>query len=131
MNCIFCHHIKEEQLLLETENFNVILDIDPIQAGHLLILSKEHYLDRRELPNNLVIELFVLEKQLIDLFEKNFAVDGVSIIQNNGKIMDEGTHFHIHVIPRYTKDAFWDNQEVVEHNLSIEMLKNQLKSMSI
>lgn len=131
MNCIFCHDIKEDQPLTETENFKVIFDIDPIQSGHLLILSKHHYLDIRELSNPLILEFFQLQKRIIDLLEKNFAVDGVSIIQNNGKIMDEGTHLHVHIIPRYTKDAFWDNQEVVEHTLSIEKLKIQLKNMPI
>ncbi|APZ49972.1 hypothetical protein BW721_10235 [Jeotgalibaca sp. PTS2502] len=40
MKCIFCNEIKEEQILLETASFKVIFDSDPIQLGHLLIISK-------------------------------------------------------------------------------------------
>ncbi|MGN7476328.1 HIT family protein [Solibacillus silvestris] len=127
MDCIFCHGIKEEQVLLETGNYIVVFDIDPIQSGHLLIISKRHFEHIREVSKELLIELLDLKKKIIDLLEKSFGITGISIIQNNGAIMDEGTHFHVHLIPRYSDDLFWENQAVIEHPISTTDLSNKLK----
>ncbi len=128
MKCIFCHGIKEEQILTTTKNFIVIYDINPIQIGHLLIISKEHYKNIQDVPPAILTELIMLEQQLTQIIENNFDVLGVSIISNNGRVMDEGTHFHVHIIPRYANDAFWDNQNIIQHDLSTEKLSHYLST---
>ena len=50
MTCIFCHQLKEEDILYQTEYFKVVWDIDPVQTGHLLIISKEHYDTLNQIP---------------------------------------------------------------------------------
>ena len=127
--CIFCHHLLEENILLDTEYFLVVLDIDPIQVGHLLLISKNHFTSLLEIPNSILSDLIQLEKKIIHLFETKFNALGVSIIQNNGKVMDENTHFHVHLIPRYKNDAFWDKQEVISTPLDLEQLKINLQSL--
>ena len=126
MKCIFCNEIKEEQILLETASFEVIFDIDPIRLGHLLIISKSHTESIIDLTSETLLELIILEKKIVEVLENNFDILGVSIIQNNGKVMDDGTHFHVHVVPRYTEDKFWDNQTVVRRNIDINHLKQVL-----
>ena len=130
MHCLFCHAIKEEQILIETENFKVVLDIDPIQIGHLLIISKAHKMHMNELTNNEVVELFELQKGILAVLQSTFSIHSASIIQNNGPIMDDGTHLHIHIVPRYEEDDFWENQRVVEHPLSIDSLKASLQLLN-
>ncbi|MEK4532226.1 HIT family protein [Solibacillus sp. FSL K6-1554] len=127
MTCIFCEGIETKQLLIQTDNFKVVLDIDPIQSGHLLIISKQHFMDIRELSDSALMELFKLQKQIINVYETHFSVDGLTIIQNNGAIMDEGTHFHIHIVPRYKGDDFWTYQKVNCHPLLISELVKQLQ----
>jgi len=127
MQCIFCNSLLEEQILLESKYYKIVLDIDPIQFGHLLIISKQHILDIRELTTPQIIELLELQKSIINIFEKHFSIAGVSVIQNNGTIMDEGTHFHVHLVPRYVNDNFWDNQIVKKHEIPLEELQSQLK----
>ena len=126
MKCIFCNEIKEEQILLETASFEVIFDIDPIQLGHLLIISKSHADSIIDFTSETLLELIILEKKIVEALENNFNILGVSIIQNNGKVMDDGTHFHVHVVPRYTEDKFWDNQTVAKRNIDINQLKQIL-----
>lgn len=126
MKCIFCNEIKEEQILLETTSFEVVFDIDPIQLGHLLIISKSHIDSIIELPSDILLELIILEKKIVEVLENNFNILGVSIIQNNGKVMDDGTHFHVHVVPRYTEDKFWDKQIVARRDIDINHLKRVL-----
>ncbi|MCH7321901.1 HIT family protein [Solibacillus sp. MA9] len=130
MDCVFCEGIEDHQVLIETENYKVVFDIDPIQIGHLLIISKAHYETLLEINEELLIELLAIQKQMIALLEKEFHVDGVSIIQNNGEIMDKGTHFHVHVVPRYHDDHFWANQQVVDKPLSIDELVKELKHLT-
>lgn len=126
MKCIFCNEIKEEQILLETASFEVIFDSDPIQLGHLLIISKSHADSIIDFTSETLLELIILEKKIVEALENNFNILGVSIIQNNGKVMDEGTHFHVHVVPRYTDDQFWENQTVARRNIDINHLKQIL-----
>lgn len=61
MAYIFCEGIEEKQILLQTKKFKVVLDIDPIQSGHLLIISKKHFMDVRELTDSALMELLELQ----------------------------------------------------------------------
>ncbi|MER2126090.1 HIT family protein [Solibacillus sp.] len=131
MSCIFCSEITDEQILVESKSFKIVFDIDPVQIGHLLIISKSHIMDIREINIPQFIELMDLEKSIIEILENHFSITSVSVIQNNGPIMDEGTHFHVHLIPRYIDDNFWDNQIVKEHKLSLQELKVKLNALAI
>lgn len=124
-NCIFCHHLVPEQILCESKYFQVVYDIDPIQSGHLLIISKEHYMSLTELPVQTGLELIELQKSLIKSLEDSGAY-GVTIAANNGKIMDQRTHYHIHLIPRYQRDGFWDNIEVEQRDFDRAAFKVRL-----
>ncbi len=130
MTCIFCHSITAAQILTETAHFKVVFDIDPIQQGHVLILSKEHLMDLRELSEVQLLELHKLEKAIITIFEQELLVDGVSVIQNNGAIMDEGTHFHVHLVPRYKGDNFWEHHIVNQKAAALETVKLRLKRLA-
>lgn len=127
MDCIFCDQISSREILKRTSNFKLVYDIDPIQEGHLLIISMEHYMNILEIPNTVLHELIELQKEIVFLLESNFSVEGVTIMQNNGRIMDEGTHFHVHVISRYLEDSFWDNQQVFRHKLDLKKVKRLLE----
>ena len=127
MKCIFCSCIETSQILAETDHFILVYDINPIQKGHLLIISKQHYENIREVPKQVLVELILLEQQVTEIIETNFDVLGVTVMQNNGRVMDEGTHFHVHIIPRYTDDCFWANQKVKQHELLQEQLSHCLK----
>lgn len=105
-NCIFCHHIEATNILAESTYFFAVFDIDPIQTGHMLVISKKHYETMLDIPNEILLDLLQFEKQIIATLENNFDVLGATIAQNNGAVMDDGTHFHAHLIPRYQDDAF-------------------------
>lgn len=128
-HCIFCHNIIEDQILTESDHFFVVFDIDPIQKGHLIIISKTHYTDIRQIPNEILLDLITIEKKIITIFEYYFETLGIRIIQNNGKIMDKGTHFHVHLIPRYKNDNFWDNQKINLKHIDISLLKEKLNNI--
>ncbi|RXK18329.1 HIT family protein [Macrococcus sp. DPC7161] len=127
MHCIFCHDILESQIIYESEHFKVVFDIDPIQAGHVLIISKAHYMNYLELPEEVLMDLVSVERKLIEVFESQMYCYATTIARNNGNAMDTGTHFHVHVIPRYKEDEFWDGLSVVSIDLDLERFKGLLR----
>ncbi|WP_414053940.1 HIT family protein [Macrococcus equi] len=108
--CIFCDGIKKEQIIYETEHFKVVFDIDPEQEGHMLLISKRHYMNYIDLPDEVAFDLINLERKMIEILENEMNIYGVTLIRNNGSVMDNGTHFHEHIIPRYKEDEFWSKK---------------------
>ncbi|HFR3522877.1 TPA: HIT family protein [Streptococcus suis] len=118
MTCIFCHQIKEEDILYQTEHFKVVWDIDPVQTGHLLIISKEHYDTLSQIPSAVRYELSDLEVFLTDKLCQELAIDGVTIACND-RLFDADTHFHLHLIPRFQSDGFWDQISLAQVQLDL------------
>ena len=77
--CIFCHHISEQALLYQTEHFKLVFDINPIQTGHLLLISKDHYTSISQLPLPILHELVETQAHLVGLLEECLPIDGVTI----------------------------------------------------
>lgn len=118
MICIFCHQLKEEDILYQTEHFKVIWDIDPVQTGHLLIISKGHYDTLRQVPPVVRYELSDLEVFLTEKLCQELAIDGVTFACND-RLFDVGTHFHVHLIPRFQEDGFWDQISLAQVQLDL------------
>lgn len=116
-NCIFCHQITLNQVLYQTKYFIVVFDTNPAQEGHLLIILRNHHENIITLTKEELRELITLERELAKLLENQLNILGVTIIQNNGRVMTENTHFHVHIIPRYTDDQFWEQQKVVKKQI--------------
>ncbi|HEM6137889.1 TPA: HIT family protein [Streptococcus suis] len=118
MTCIFCHQLKEEDILYQTEHFKVVWDIDPVQTGHLLIISKEHYDTLNQVPPTVRYELSDLEVFLTEKLCQTLAIDGVTLACND-RLFDTGTHFHVHLIPRFRSDGFWDQISLAQVQLDL------------
>ncbi len=106
--CIFCKIASGEipsATLYEDEDFRVILDVNPASKGHALILSKEHYKDLYELPDDLASKALVLARDMIVKLTGVLGCDGYNIVQNNGECAGQTVfHFHMHLIPRRDGD---------------------------
>ncbi|MBY5021705.1 HIT family protein [Streptococcus suis] len=118
MTCIFCHQLKEEDILYQTEHFKVVWDIDPIQTGHLLIASNDHYDTLSQVPPTVRYELSDLEVLLTEKLCQELAIDGVTLACND-RLFDAGTHFHVHLIPRFQSDGYWDRISLAQVQLDL------------
>ncbi|MFH0423723.1 HIT family protein [Streptococcus sp. A11] len=125
MTCIFCHQLKEEDILYQTEYFKVVWDIDPVQTGHLLIISKDHYDTLSQVPPVVRYELSDLEVFLTDKLCQALIIDGVTIACND-RLFDVGTHFHVHLIPRFQEDGFWDQIRLRQAQMDLNKLLKAL-----
>ena len=65
-----------------------------------------------ELPKLLLHELIELQAKLIAALETSLPIAGVTSASNDKELMDTGTHFHLHLIPRRKNDGFWDKLEI-------------------
>lgn len=111
MDCIFCKIVNNEipsTTVYEDDNFRVIMDINPVNEGHMLILTKEHYDSIFDAPADLMANIYPLAKTLADglksVTEKNnqHQIAGINVLQNNGAAAgQEVPHFHLHIIPRF------------------------------
>lgn len=128
--CVFCQIIekgKEAEIILETENIIVILDIDPINNGHILILPKIHESDFDKLDNSIIYEVMDVAREILKTLRKAFDIDGYSILQNGGTFCDFG-HFHLHIFPRYKDDGFkWSSKK--QHIANLQKVGRYIKDL--
>jgi diadenosine tetraphosphate (Ap4A) HIT family hydrolase len=89
----------------ETEKLVCVLDIDPFNDGHILILPKQHFLDVEEIDEETRHEIMDVAAEMSVRLKKIFRPDGITVCQNGGIFNDLG-HYHMHVIPRYRGDGF-------------------------
>lgn len=106
MSCAFCNkeQIKTD-IVYEDEMVMAFMDMEPINEGHILLVTKEHYLDVDEIPDELLSHLMIISKKIVIALKQIYHSDGYSIMQNGGKFNDVG-HYHLHIFPRYEKDGF-------------------------
>ena len=65
--CIFCQIIAgkvQSRKVYEDENVVVLLDINPANPGHVLILTKEHYSIMPQVPDDEIAHVFMAAKSL-------------------------------------------------------------------
>lgn len=107
MDTIFTKIIKGEipsTKLYEDYRCIVILDINPLEKGHLLVIAKEEKAFIEDFSNHDFMNLMSIAKDFSQSLIKNLPCDATNIIINNGKAAgQEIPHLHIHVIPRYAK----------------------------
>lgn len=108
-NCIFCKIANGEipsATLYEDGDFRVILDLGPASKGHALILPKTHAPNLFGLPDELAGKAMILAKKMGKKMTEILSCDGLNVVQNNGEAAGQTvSHFHIHLIPRYTGDG--------------------------
>ena len=122
--CIFCKIINNEadcRLIFENDFIKIILDIEPINVGHVLILPKIHKDSIDDMPLNILCEVMAAAQKIVKVYKEIYKCDGYSIMQNGGSCCDFG-HFHFHVFPRYNDDGFgWKYPLNVPCEYSVEV----------
>ena len=107
-NCIFCHIINgrvPSHKVYEDDKVLAILDINPANVGHILLLPKEHYSLLPQIPDKLLRYMFVVAKYLSSALVSTLSAKGVNIFVANGVGAGQrAPHFMIHIIPRFEGD---------------------------
>ena len=108
MGCVFCEIIRGERKayrIYEDDEVIVILDINPVSKGHCLVISKKHYANIFDAPEDILSRMIAVAKRISIVLRDRLDTKGVNIIMaNNPEAGQTVMHVHIHVIPRYPND---------------------------
>ena len=101
--CIFCRIIAGEEtvsIVHEDDRAIAFMDIQPASPGHVLVVSREHYNDLFDLPDDLAAHCLRLVKRLAPGIRDATGADAVNLFSPNGKVGGQDVlHFHFHLIP--------------------------------
>jgi len=109
MGCVFCDIISgkiRSYGLYSDEYVVAILDINPANPGHCLVISKKHYTNILDAPPELLAHMIIVAKKLSVALVEVLKADGINIIITNNRAAGQTVmHLHIHVIPRFIGDG--------------------------
>ena len=89
----------------EDEQTLAFMDINPASRGHILVISKEEYLDIFTIPLEVLAAVTQTVQRVAVAIRDGLRPDGLNILQNNGKASgQEVFHYHVHLIPRWKHD---------------------------
>ncbi len=131
-NCIFCKIIAKEipsHEIYSDEKVSVILDINPANEGHCLILPKQHYQILPQLPDDLIGYLSVIAKRTSKILLRAMGIKGTTIFIANGAIAGQkAPHFMLHVIPRKNNDMFFQINKNAADSNKLEEIKVKISN---
>jgi histidine triad (HIT) family protein len=108
-DCVFCK-IRDGQIpsvkIYEDERTLCIMDINPINAGHCLVLTRAHaatIFDAEPLDLQAAI---TTAQRVATALRAILQPDGLNILQANGPAAFQSVpHLHLHLIPRWMRDG--------------------------
>jgi len=129
--CIFCQIVSgkvQSKKVFEDKESIGILDINPANPGHILLMPKEHYSIMPQIPEEDIVHLFMLSKSLSNAMLRALEVQGTNIIVANGVAAGQrAQHFMIHIIPRKENDGLKFELPQKENKLEdLEKIKEKL-----
>jgi len=107
--CPFCKIIKGEipaKKVYEDDKILAVLDINPANKGHTLVMPKEHYPIMPLIPPEIFEHLAVRTRELSKSIKDGMLVFGNNIFIANGAAAgQQSQHFMFHIIPREENDG--------------------------
>ncbi len=121
-DCIFCKIIRGEipsfKVWEDAKTF-AFMDINPIAAGHALIVPKFHTANIFEAPEDGLGPVMGAVSRVARAVRDETQPDGINILQANGPGAAQSVfHIHFHVIPRAIGDGLTMNWDVVPGDMA-------------
>jgi histidine triad (HIT) family protein len=109
-HCIFCDLIRgaaEVSICYEDATAIAFLDVQPVNAGHVLVVPREHYEVLQHIPAHVGMHLYQVAAKLIPPVQTASGATDMNIVVNSGAAAGQNVmHYHIHLIPRLPGDGF-------------------------
>ena len=130
--CIFCQIIGgkvQSKKVYDDETVIAVLDVNPANPGHILIMPKEHYSIMPQIPEEEIGHIFLVAKSLSNTSLRALEVQGSNIIVANGVVAGQrAQHFMVHLIPRKENDNL--NFQVPQKTISEQELQKIRKTLA-
>jgi histidine triad (HIT) family protein len=108
--CIFCeivHGAGEASICYEDQDAIAFMDIQPVNAGHVLVVPRAHYESLNDAPPAIAMHLFEVALELAPIVRRMCGATGLNIVVNSGAAAGQNVfHYHVHIIPRREADGF-------------------------
>ncbi len=135
VECVFCKIVRGElkaYKIYEDDYCVAFLDINPINPGHTLVVTKKHVENILNADEETLKNLIIAIQKVSKLLMEKLGASGVNILHNVGKAANqEIMHLHVHVIPRYSPEdiklADWW-RSVVKKDINLEEVYRKIIS---
>ncbi len=108
-NCIFCQIVEgkvSSKKIYEDDVCIAVLDINPANPGHMLLMPKEHYAIMPLIPEDELKHMSMVAKALSHVVLRVLKAGGTNIFIANGALAGQrAQHFMLHIIPRKEGDG--------------------------
>jgi histidine triad (HIT) family protein len=108
--CTFCDLIQgaaEVSVCHEDADSIAFMDIQPVNAGHVLVVPRAHYNSLLDVPTEIGLHLFQVTMKLAGAIRRVTGCDDMNIVVNSGAAAGQDEpHYHVHIIPRRMNDGF-------------------------
>lgn len=126
MDCVFCRIVEGTApawRVYEDDQFLVILDKYPASYGHLLVVSRQHYVNVFDAPLELATRGFELAARLAKAWRR-LGAPAVNIVTNAGREAGQVIyHLHIHVVPRWGGPLAWHGREELREEVARDVVE--------
>jgi histidine triad (HIT) family protein len=105
--CVFCGFDDPEVVVYRDPRCFAVVDKEPINPYHLLVVPKDHYEDLVQLPADLLAHLFQVAQRLsgaVRLVSNPAAITHLTDDDVSRTGYNLVPHFKIHIIPRFKGD---------------------------
>ncbi|MCX6743028.1 MAG: HIT family protein [Candidatus Parcubacteria bacterium] len=119
-DCLFCQIIAGQipsTKVAESDNVIAILDINPVNPGHTLIIPKKHSTDLLDAGDEILKEMILFTKRVAQAVLGGLGYDAFNLELNNGQIAGQIIpHLHWHIVPRTSADGLkhWPGEKYAE-----------------
>ena len=132
-NCIFCEIVKRSapaSVVYDDEICLAFMDINPINAGHVLVIPKAHFVTLEDCDGVVAKHLMLAMKMLNKAVQTATRCEGIlNEIMNGEAAGQEIFHLHIHVVPRNRGDGFgWHFPKGYRENVTPQELLYEIAS---
>jgi len=110
-DCTFCRIIKgvaPASIAYFDEKVIAIMDIQPVNPGHVLIIPKVHAGRLSELGEETGAHMFKIAMRIAEALRRSdIKCEGINLFLADGEAGGQDIfHVHLHVIPRFRGDDF-------------------------
>lgn len=110
-DCVFCQIVKgtaPASVVYTDERVMAIMDVQPVNPGHVLIIPKTHAARLSELDEETGGYMFKIAMRVAEALRQSCVkCEGINFFLADGEAAFQDVfHVHLHVIPRFRGDGF-------------------------
>jgi histidine triad (HIT) family protein len=108
-DCVFCK-VRDGQIpsmkIFEDDKTLAIMDINPVNSGHCLVITKAHAPSLFEAEIEDLQAAIATAQRVALAIREALKPDGLNMLQANGAAAFQSVlHYHLHLIPRWANDG--------------------------